>query len=268
MFALVTLTVGGVNATSLLLVMVAPVLWFAHATFVATRGHVPTGPGGRRRITFLTLITSLWWMIGLSMQGKYGIPILRYTETYYTVAGAALSIELIRGLGYWFFYGRDALGAWTKSSVALVESLPFLALSYLLPIIAFGAGLVTRFRHRGFFALIAVIGLVISVGSHPWDDPSPYGAAFKAAHRIECGARLPILASGGAPDRARARRVPRAPPSPPSACGGRNSTSWRPGSCWRSSVSTRWRCSAVNSWTATSSVTRTCRSTGSTRPTR
>ena len=37
------------------------------------------------RIGALTLGVSLWWIAGLWAQGKYGIPILRYTETYETV---------------------------------------------------------------------------------------------------------------------------------------------------------------------------------------
>ena len=37
-------------------------------------------------------------LAGLAVQGAYGIPILRYTETYHTVANAALSTELLRGL--------------------------------------------------------------------------------------------------------------------------------------------------------------------------
>ncbi len=84
----------------------------------------------------LTVATSLWWVAGLVLQGSYGIPILRYTETYQTVANASLSTELLRGLGYWFFYGTDGLGPWIASSVALVENVPALALSFLLPVLA------------------------------------------------------------------------------------------------------------------------------------
>ena len=180
LFALVTLTVGGVNATSLLLVMVAPILWMAHATFVEREVSWRRTLAAGLRISVLTLITSFWWMAGLLVQGSYGIPILRYTETYYVVANAALAPELLRGLGYWFFYGRDALGAWIQPSVTMIQSIPALALSYLLPILAFASGLLTRFRHRGYFALITVIGLVMGVGAHPWESSSPAGGAFKA----------------------------------------------------------------------------------------
>jgi arabinofuranan 3-O-arabinosyltransferase len=186
-FALVTLTVGGVNATSLLLVMVGPLLWFVHAVFVAREVDLRRALRVGLRITVLTLATSLWWMAGLALQGTFGIPILRYTETYETVAAAALSTEVLRGLGYWFFYGRDGLGAWTASTVTLIESLPALALSYALPVAGVTSGVLTRWRHRVYFATIVVTGMVISVGSHPWDSPSPYGAMFRAWSRSDLG---------------------------------------------------------------------------------
>ena len=186
-FALVTLTVGGVNATSLLLVMLGPLLWFVHAVWVVREVTLRRALVVGLRISALTLITSLWWMAGLALQGAFGIPILRYTETYETVAAAALSTEVFRGLGYWFFYGRDGLGAWTQSTVTMIESVPALALSFVLPLTSAASGLVSRFRHRIFFAAIVVVGLVISVGSHPWDSPSPYGSLFQAWSRSDLG---------------------------------------------------------------------------------
>ncbi|MHB1139656.1 MAG: alpha-(1-_3)-arabinofuranosyltransferase domain-containing protein, partial [Microthrixaceae bacterium] len=186
-FALVTLTVGGVNATSLLLVMVAPMLWFVYATFVEREVSFPDALRTAGRITVLTAITSLWWVAGLVLQGSFGIPILRYTETYETVAASALAPELMRGLGYWFFYGRDGLGPWTQSTITMVQALPALALSYLIPGLALASGVLTRWRHRVFFASIIVVGLIIGVGAHPWDAPTPYGSVFKAWTRSDMG---------------------------------------------------------------------------------
>ncbi|MEI7886466.1 MAG: alpha-(1-_3)-arabinofuranosyltransferase family protein [Actinomycetes bacterium] len=180
LFALVTLTVGGVNATSLLLVMVAPMMWFVYATFIEREVSFVRALKTAGKITLLTVITSVWWMVGLMTQGAHGIPILRYTETYETVANAALSPELLRGLGYWFFYGTDGLGAWTQASRAYIESPLLIALSFLIPLLAVLSAVLTRFRHRIFFASVVLIGLVIGVGSHPWNSPSPYGGLFKA----------------------------------------------------------------------------------------
>ncbi len=36
-----------------------------------------------------------------------------------------------------------------------------------------------RWRHRAYFVLLVVVGTVVSVGAWPYDDPSPYGRLFK-----------------------------------------------------------------------------------------
>lgn len=186
-FALVTLTVGGVNATSLVLVMVGPVLWLFYATFVLKEVTFTRSLVAGLKISLLTLITSLWWLAGLMIQGTYGIPILRYTETYRTVATAALATELLRGLGYWFFYGQDGLGPWTQSSITYVQAKLAVALSYLLPGLGFLAGLATRWRARLYFALLIVAGLILGVGAHPWNSPTPYGSIYKDWTRSDLG---------------------------------------------------------------------------------
>ncbi len=186
-FALVTLTVGGVNATSLILVMAGPILWMLHAAFVSREASFRTVVSAGLRITVLTAITSLWWIAGLAVQGAFGIPILRYTETYYTVANAALSTELLRGLGYWFFYGRDALGAWIAPAERLVQSTWALVLSFTLPLLALVSGFLTRFANRGYFALLVASGVVIGVGAHPWEASAPVGATFQAWTETDSG---------------------------------------------------------------------------------
>ncbi len=87
-FALVTVTVGGVNATSLLLVMAGPLLWLGYCVLVARTATWGATLAAGLRITVLTLATSTWWITGLALQGAFGIPILRYTETYAAVFGA------------------------------------------------------------------------------------------------------------------------------------------------------------------------------------
>ncbi len=186
-FALVTLTVGGVNATSLLLVMAGPLLWMVHAVWISREATFRRVVAAGLRITALTAITSLWWIAGLAVQGAFGIPILRFTETYYTVAHAALATELLRGLGYWFFYGRDALGPWIRPAARMTQSIPALALSFALPALALMSGLLTRFRNRGYFLALVLVGLLIGVGAHPWDAATPAGAVFKAWTETDSG---------------------------------------------------------------------------------
>ena len=85
LFALVVLVVGSTNATALLLVGLAPVLWLLFAVLngdTDVRGAV----GVALRIGVLCFFTSLWWIAGLVLQGGYGINYLDVSETVRTVA--------------------------------------------------------------------------------------------------------------------------------------------------------------------------------------
>ena len=219
LFALVVLTVGAINATSLILVGLGPLLWALWA--VAVEREVPwrRAVGAVLRIGALTVVTSLWWVAGLALQGRFGIPILRYTETYQAVAVTSSAPELLRGLGYWFFYGNDKFGQWILPSVGYLSwGVP---LSYGLPFLAFVSAVVTRFRHRAFFVLCIAVGVVVGIGGHPYADPSPLGRVFRDVTDLDAGlafrstARaVPLVVLGtavllGAGVNALARAVPR-----------------------------------------------------------
>ncbi len=188
-FALVALTVGGTNATALVMIAPAPALWCLYATLIEREISVGRMFATVGRIAALGLATSLWWMAGLWAQGSHGLPVLRFTETYKTVADAALAPEMFRGLGYWFFYGEDKLGAWIEPSVSYTTRVP-LAISYAVPVLALISAVAVRWRHRAFFLVVTGVGVLMSVGSHPWDDSSPLGALFKEFTRTDAGLAL------------------------------------------------------------------------------
>lgn len=190
LFALVALASGGINATSLLLVLLGPGLWLVHAVFVEHELTLRAAVAPVLRIGALTAVTSLWWVAGLALQGGYGINVLRFTETYRTVSDASTSAEVGRSLGYWFFYGIDTFGPWFKAAATMTQSIPALALSFAVPIVCVACALWVRFRYRLFFVGIALVGLIVSVGSHPLDDPSPYGSLFKAFTETDSGLAL------------------------------------------------------------------------------
>ena len=177
LFALVVLAVGGVNATALVFAGLGPVLWLVFAWRDA--GFVRTATTALK-IGVLTSLLSVWWVMGLAVQGGYGIPILRYTETVETVARTSLASEVLRGLGYWFFYGNDKLGAWIEPAVDYTQRVWLIAVGFAIPVLALAGAAVVRWRHRGYAVCLVVVGTVIAVGAHPYDDPSPLGGAFKA----------------------------------------------------------------------------------------
>jgi arabinofuranan 3-O-arabinosyltransferase len=198
-FALVVQLVGGVNATALIFAGVGPVLWLLYAWLV------DRSAGWRRvltttaRIAVLTLLTSLWWMAGLQMQGTYGLDILKYTETVRAVATASFPNEILRGLGYWFFYGGDRLDPWIESASHYTQRPAVLVAGYGLVILSLLAAGLLRWRHRFFFVALLFVGMIIAVGPSPYADPTPLGSVFK---------RFATSSSAGLALRSTARAVP------------------------------------------------------------
>ncbi len=172
--------IGGVNATALLFAGLGPVLWIVYAWLIARDVTFRRALAVTVRTGVLTLFASLWWISGLRMQAAYGLDILRYTETVDAVARTSSPNEVLRGLGYWFFYGQDRLGPWIEASSNYTQVLRVILAGYVLAALAlFGAAFVT-WRHRIYFIGLLTIGVVISVGAHPYNSPTPLGALFKS----------------------------------------------------------------------------------------
>jgi arabinofuranan 3-O-arabinosyltransferase len=179
-FAIVVQLVGGINATALIFAGVAPVLWIPYAVFISREVKLKRALWVTTQIGVLTILTSLWWMAGLSVQAGYGVDVLKYTETVKTVATASVAPEVFRGLGYWFFYGRDKLGPWIAAAVQYTQWVWLILVGYSLPIGGLLSAAFVRWKHRIFFAGLLFIGMGIAVGTHPFNDPSPAGALMKA----------------------------------------------------------------------------------------
>ena len=189
-FALVVVTVGSVNATALLLVGLAPVLWLVHAAAVERSIPASRALGAALRIAVASLSVSLWWIAGLALQGAYSLPVTRYTEAYEVVADAATGPEVFRGLGYWFFYGNDKFGQWIEPSVEYTQGVWLHFLSFGLVVFALLGAALVRWRHRSYFVLLMVVGGLVAIASHPFDDPSALGSIFKAFTETDAGLAL------------------------------------------------------------------------------
>ncbi len=98
--------------------------------------------------------------------------------------------EVLRGLGYWFFYGDDKLGPWTAPSATYTTNLAALSLSYLVPILAMVAAALVRWRYRALFLALTVMGAFTAIAAFPWSNPSLLGATFKAFTRTDAGLAL------------------------------------------------------------------------------
>jgi len=177
LFALVTFSVAGVNAASLVLVSLGPLAVLVDA------GRPSRSGAGRAvttaaRIGVLTVPVCLWWLAGLRVQGGYGMPVLQVTENLRTVAERSTPDDVLRGLGNWFFYGRDRAG-WSLDQTDYYEHHRLaIALSFVVPVLALAVATVLRWSHRAL--AVALLGATaVAVGAWPYDSPSPVGRLFR-----------------------------------------------------------------------------------------
>lgn len=171
--ALIVLTVGAVNATALAMVIPAPVLWLVHATWsrsITWRRALGTAS----RVALLSTGVSLWWMAMLIIQGRHGADVLAYSESLESVSFTSTSTEVTRGLGYWLFYVRDAFGATTTASLDHLVSLKVVVAGFVLLAVCLAGVVFVRSPHRRFAGLLIGAGVILGVGVHPIDNPSPF----------------------------------------------------------------------------------------------
>ncbi len=180
LFAVVVALVSGINATAILYVGLGPVLWLLYAAGVEKEGSWRRAWATALKIGALTVLCCLWWIAGLETEAAYGVDVLKYTETLPSTSATSTAAEVIRGLGYWYFYGGDRLGPWTSSAVIYTQQLWLIALSYFIPFLAFVSAVMVRWRHRAFFVLLVIVGTVLSVGAYPYTNPTPVGGLLKA----------------------------------------------------------------------------------------
>jgi arabinofuranan 3-O-arabinosyltransferase len=197
--ALLIGTIGGVNGTAFLMIVPAPVLLVAwewvHGRLAVRRVVVVTA-----RLTLFAVAISLWWVVMLSLQGRYGAEVLSYSETLEGVSFTSTSPEVLRSMGYWLAYIRDPYAPATTAALRYMTSVPLIIVSYAVPLLCMLGLLFTRWRYRGFAALLCLTGFVLSVGFHPYEDPAPLFAPFRdsgvgLALRSSTRA-LPLLAMG------------------------------------------------------------------------
>uniref|UniRef100_UPI0021BF5946 alpha-(1->3)-arabinofuranosyltransferase domain-containing protein n=1 Tax=Frankia gtarii TaxID=2950102 RepID=UPI0021BF5946 len=178
-FALVVTTIGSINASSLIFILFAPLLWVPFAVWGTREVRLGAAVGMCTRAVLAVVVTSAWWIAGLYTQAGYGLNVLAFTETIETVASSSQASEVLRGLGNWFFYGQDALGPWIGPATHYTHDLWLIVISFALPILALAAASTIRWGHRGYFVALILLGTTIAVGVYPYDDPSPWGRLFK-----------------------------------------------------------------------------------------
>ena len=158
----------------------APILWILYAVVVLRESTWRHALGTTLRIGVLTLGACLWWIAGLEVEAAYGVNVLKYTETVPSTSATSNAADIIRGLGYWYFYGTDHTGPWTTAAIRYTQDVWLLATSYAVPVLALVAAAFVRWRERAFFLVLLFVGLILSVGPFPFGDPTTVGKALKS----------------------------------------------------------------------------------------
>jgi arabinofuranan 3-O-arabinosyltransferase len=181
LFALVVALVSGINASSILYVGIGPALWLPYSVMVLKEATWKQAWRVAWKVGVLTAGVSLWWAIGLQVEAAYGVNILKYTETLPSTSSSSSPFEVLRGLGYWFFYGAsDQTGNWTQAAVAYTQHLWLVALTFTVPALAFIAAALVKWRDRAYFIVLVVAGMVLAVGPYPYYKPTAISALLKA----------------------------------------------------------------------------------------
>jgi len=179
LFAFVVALVSGINATSILYVGVAPIVWLLYAVVVLRESTWRHALATALRIAVLTLGACVWWIAGLATEAAYGVNVLKFTETVPSTSATSNPSEVFRGLGYWYFYGSDHLGPWTNAAVRYTQQLWLLGTSYAVPVVAVVAAVFSRWRERAYFLVLLFVGMVLAVGPFPFTHPTAVGRVLK-----------------------------------------------------------------------------------------
>jgi len=169
LFGLLIASTGGLNATALLMIAPAPIIWF-----VATS----RGQSWRRITSTLSILgvvglgASAWWLTGLRVQGANGAAVLSYSETLVSTAATSSSIEVLRGLGYWLFYDRNHVVALSSAATPYMGNLFVIAAGFAIVVLGLRGLRWLRTDVRRPLVAMLLVGAVLAIGPYPFDDPS------------------------------------------------------------------------------------------------
>lgn len=123
------------------------------------------------RAALCTVVVSIWWIVPVIAQVRYGTDYLSFTEHAETILNTPSSSESFRLLGYWVSYisGYPAPGALIPAVEAYLISVPTILATFLVPIVAMTGALFSRARLSAiyFALLLALAVLVMSLGFPP-----------------------------------------------------------------------------------------------------
>lgn len=169
--ALIVFSVGGINATALIMIAPAPVLFIVDA-LVDRRLQFKRAVALLVRVGILCFGVSLWWIAMIAIQARYGSKVLSYSETLESVSSSGTSAEVIRGMGYWLNYVTKPGTSATTAALRYMTSPLVIFLTLLIPALGILGISLTRLPARRVASWLVLVGTVVAVGVYPLSSSS------------------------------------------------------------------------------------------------
>ncbi len=126
----------------------------------------------------ISILVSLYWIEALIVEGKYGLNILKTTESLTAISSTSSPSEIFRGIGYWYFYSIDSYGFVIPTSVKYQTQHWLIIISFLIPAIAFCGFAITKWRYKSLSVALMLFGFIVSVGIYPITNKTYFGSKF------------------------------------------------------------------------------------------
>ena len=155
---------------------VTPLFWLLVAVGLLAALEAFTWAGLRALLQFtwraglLSILLSLWWIIPVVIQAKYGTDYLTFTEHPEAILHTPSASESLRMLGFWPSYvgGPAGTGPQMPSLTAYFFSAPTIAASFAMPALALlGLSMMRRWRYAGFFGLLLAFAVLAMSNGFP-----------------------------------------------------------------------------------------------------
>jgi arabinofuranan 3-O-arabinosyltransferase len=177
---------GGVNAGVLAWVLLAPVMLVIYERVFGDIGPGTLAPYLTRTLS-LGVLASLWWLVGLAVNGAHGPNVLQFTEQPGAIWNPTSLTESLRLMGYWpSYFGLSYTGAlkpFYSDAGPLLFSAPVVAATLLIPGLALGALPWTLRRRYAPFALaLVLVGLLVMSAGFPNGTLLRHGLSFSYYH--------------------------------------------------------------------------------------
>ncbi|MBV9933946.1 MAG: DUF3367 domain-containing protein, partial [Actinobacteria bacterium] len=164
--ALAVVCIGAVNAASVAAVLPVPLL------YLLTRERSARRKALLRQWVLAVGVGSIWWLVPLVLQWRYGQPFTPYTERAAVTTATTSAFEALRGTSYWLGYLFTS-GPWLRGAWRLVSSPVAIAATSTVAAGGLAALANRSMPERRFLVWCATLGTVVMVAAYggPWGDP-------------------------------------------------------------------------------------------------